>query len=297
MDAASRAHPRVAGQGDTAGDHRVLAHPDVDLDERRRGILEGDALEHQGSPLAIEHDTAEIGEIDARVDAPDLDRIRDGNGLDGVAAAPAGGDHVGQVVLALGVVGGETAERVEQALEPERPDPAVDLANQSLGARRVALLHDARDGAGLVANDAAVPVGLVELGGEDRGHRPPGPVVFEQPADGTGLEQWHVPVEHHDRARAPRKVPLGLQQRVPGAQLWSLHDEPKSRVSGERAGDGVRFVADDESGRGGVEPRGGPDDVLDEWAPRKRMQHLRHRRTHACALAGGENDDVQFRHG
>ena len=49
------------------------------------------------------------------------------------------GQHVGQVELALGVVGVELRQRVEQARAVERVDPGVDLADRELLGRRVAL--------------------------------------------------------------------------------------------------------------------------------------------------------------
>ena len=51
-------------------------------------------------------------------------------------------DHVGQVVLALGVVGGELAQRRPEQVAAERVDARADLADACSSGVRVALLDD-----------------------------------------------------------------------------------------------------------------------------------------------------------
>ena len=57
--------------------------------------------------------------------------------------APSTDDHVGEVVLALGVVGGELAQRRPEQVAAERIDRGADLANVEFVGGGVAVFDDA----------------------------------------------------------------------------------------------------------------------------------------------------------
>ncbi len=80
-------------------------------------------------------------------------------------------DRVGQVVLALRVLGAQTPQRGREQTAPEAVDRRVDLVDLALLVGGVGVLHDARDAPVLAPHDAAETVGLGDGRGEDRGGR------------------------------------------------------------------------------------------------------------------------------
>ena len=70
-------------------------------------------------------------------------------------------DDVGEVVLALRVLGAEPAQRGREQPAAEAVDRRVHLVDRELVGRGVGLLDDAVDAAVRVAHDAAVAGGVV----------------------------------------------------------------------------------------------------------------------------------------
>ena len=104
---------------------------------------------------------------------------------------------VGEVVLALRVVGLHHAQRRRQQAAPEAEDAGVDLVDLELVGRRVAVLDDAGDALVLAhPHDAAVAGGVVEPGGEDRARGVGAAVLAHQRGDGVGPQQRRVAGEH-----------------------------------------------------------------------------------------------------
>ena len=154
---------------------------------------------------------------------------------DGVTRRAHRRQDVGQVQLALRVVGAQAAERVEQRAPVEREDRAVDLADRELLLRRIARrlrLDDALDVAVVVAHDAAVAARVVE---RHRRHRGGGAVLGVRPhelRERGGRDERHVARQDEHRAgrvdlarrppvRAP-PVPLGCG--------WTTRVTPSGRL-------------------------------------------------------------------
>ena len=85
------------------------------------------------------------GELHAVVDAPVCTASAAGAHRPGDRRPRAIADHVGEVLLALGVVRGQPRERVAQHGGVEGVDAGVDLANRALGVGRVLVLDDRED--------------------------------------------------------------------------------------------------------------------------------------------------------
>ena len=171
VDLARAADSGLAFDEDARVNHRVGADLDPRIDVRRGRIDQRDAGGHQFLVLLLSDHRADLGELGAAVDAANLARMLDCECRDGAAAAPVDPDEIGQVVLALGVVGPDRVERVEERFEREGVNPRVDLRQLALRRRRVALLDNPRDAA-LVADDAAVAVWTVGVRREDGGQWP-----------------------------------------------------------------------------------------------------------------------------
>src|SRR5690606_17157850 len=95
-------------------------------------------------------------------------RVRHRQAADRTSVATGDAENVGQVQLALGVVGGQAGETVGEHRGVEGVDTRVDLGDGPLGLVGVLVLDDAGDGAPGVAHDAAVTGRVVDHRGEHR---------------------------------------------------------------------------------------------------------------------------------
>ena len=121
----------------------VAAELDGDVDERLARVEHRDAVEQPvavgaGAQLALGE-----GQLPAVVDALGLVGGRL-HAADAVAHAGEHADDVGEVVLALGVVGRQVAQRRAEQVAAEGVDARVDLVDRELVGRGVALLDDAQ---------------------------------------------------------------------------------------------------------------------------------------------------------
>src|SRR2546423_819670 len=170
----------------------------------------------------------DLGELGAVVDAGGLVGIVGNDADDGVSRLPEDADRVGQVVLALRVLGTQTAERGCQQPAPEAVDRRVDLADLELVGSRVGVLDDVVDAAVLVANDTPVSGGWMEDRSEDRGGGAGLAMSTGERRQGLGAQQRRV--TGHDE-----QVVLGVEIEhaggerdaggVAGAALDTLLDE------------------------------------------------------------------------
>ncbi|MNF81908.1 hypothetical protein D3C84_641990 [compost metagenome] len=131
------------------------------------------------------------------------------------------GDHVGQVVLALGIVVGETAHPLPQFCERQGQDAGVAFGDRSFGFVGVFLLDDGRHLASGVAHDTAVAGRIVQFNGEQaqllrRDFR-------EQALECFDLNERHVTVENQDSVGFDERY--GLGHGMAGAELLVLKDK------------------------------------------------------------------------
>ena len=163
----------------------VLVQGDGGIDPGGCRINDGDAGPHPGLDGAPVVFGAERRELDPVVGAFNLPAVFRDDGGDAAAGGAREAQDVGEVLLALGVVGGDVHEGVAQHGGVEGVDSGVDLPDRAFGFRGVLVLADARDRSVRGAEDAAVPGGVVQDGGEDgdgvarppRGWRPVRPAA------------------------------------------------------------------------------------------------------------------------
>ena len=261
---------------------------DVGLDPGRGRVDDGDTgLQVRGNDL-VAKPRAGGSEIGPGVHAfANTGVLRTVHGYDAPVIHQVS-NGVGEVELALGVVGVEPGEGAPEGGRVDDVDRRVDLADGQLLGRRVARLDDRDQPAVVASEDAAVRARVVGLEGEDRRRRSFGPVRLEQAGEGRGGEEWRIAGEDED-------VPLEALERrlrggggVTGAARLLLDGEHGSRRQralelGHRPGRGH----DDE--RVGVELARRRDDPVHEAAAEQLVQVLRPRRTHARAETGGHH--------
>ena len=202
-------------------------------------------------------------------------------------------DDVGEVLLALRVVGREVRELVAKRGRPERVDAGVDLGDAALVVARVLLLDDAVEPARDVAHHAAVARGVVVDRREHRSLGGVGAMLPEERGEGVGVQQRHVAVQHeHLAVEIGRKRGDRLLDRATGARDLVLVDDDRARKLGlDRGRHEVALVAHDGDDVRGVERARRGEHVRDDRRSRERVQQLGGRGLHAGTLSGGEHDD------
>ena len=230
------------------------------------------------------------GQVDPIVDAQDRLRVVDREGRDAVVVAPEDLEDVGEVVLALGVVGLHALERREEARAVEGVDAGIDLTDPQLGlvgvARRLGL-GDVLDAAVGAAHDPAIAGGIVELDGGDGGRGAAAGVGLQDGREQLRGDQGRVAVDDQD-GRVAFEALGGRQHGVAGAARLAL--DGQLDTVGESAVELAAGAAHHHHpARPGLDRR--PDRPLHHGPPADLVQHLGHGGSHAGALPGGQDDD------
>ncbi len=274
-------------------DGRVAADRHVRVDPGRGRVDDRHAVTHP--PLAdppVELG-AEPGELDPVVDALGLPQVGEQVGADPATGGVGDGDDVGEVALALGVVGPDLPERLAQDGDVEGVDAGVDLGDGALLLGRVLLLDDADDPAVLVADDPAVAGRVPQARGDDGDGRPAGLVGLGQRDERLAAQQRDVAVGDEDGPGEVRGQGVEATLGGPaGALDLVLVGDDDPVVEGLAEGDDLVAPVPDDDGDvlgAGVPP--GPDGVAEERSPADAVEDLRRRGLHPRPLARGEDDD------
>ena len=208
-------------------------------------------------------------------------------------------DDVGEVVLALRVVGGELAQRGPEQVATERVDARADLVDVEFVGRGVAVFDDPLRLAVVLADDAAVAGRVVDDAREQRGRVAVGDVGLDEVGERLGPQQRRVAGEDDDGRVVVVVVVAGERghpdrRGVAGAVLLDLLDEgdvrPRRRELLHLLGHLLGAVADDERGAIGPQQFERVDDVQHHRPAADQVEWLGAVGPHARALAGGEHD-------
>ena len=210
-------------------DDGVGANLDLGIDHAGFRTENGDAGGHELGALARPYLGIQLRQLGAVVCPRDFMLI---GGLfrqhPGTLAGQDAGD-IGQVILAMRIVGAQFVEVLEQRLGGEGVDAGIRFANLLLLRRELLLLDDGFDLVGraprlLLADDASVAGRVREVGGQNGHGRVILAVKVEDPGDGLGAEQGNVAGEHQ-HVVIPGQRLASRHDRVPGAELFRLHHE------------------------------------------------------------------------
>jgi len=295
-DAAIAADGGAAEELNEGLDNGVGPDGDVGVDDAGFGAVDGDARGHQVGALAVAELGVETGEFGACVDAEDFDGVIGGDGDDTLFGAGEDLGHVGEVELAVSVVGGEVVDVGEQGSEGEGVEAGVDLTETgfALGGGEGFFFDDLNDlavaGFLLAVDDAAVAEGVFGEGSQQRHGGAALEVGVVQAGEGFGADEGGVAGEDQGVVVVGECV-AGHHEGVAGTSLFRLENELDAG-----GGDGllyaVSFVADDGVNvAGGNKVPGGVDDVLQEGLAADLVQDFGEAGFEACAFSGGEDDD------
>ena len=166
------AHMRVANQVGLGPYHGVASNGGVRANPSLGGVDEGDALSHELVVDAVAGDGGELSQLGARVDAKAVAVVFAVVDAHGMAGGFKDLEHVGQVILALGVIAGDVANVGGKQRSVKGVAAGVAFEQlRGLLRRAVLLLDDAGDDAVGIKFDAAVPKGVGRGHGEHGGRQ------------------------------------------------------------------------------------------------------------------------------
>ena len=204
---------------------------------------------------------------------------------------------VGEVKLALVVVGAELGQHLRQFLPVEAVDAGVGEADAALLLAAVAVFHDCAHVAGFIGNHAAVTRGIGQPCGE-QGHRgTAGPVPGEQLLQGFLPQQGHIAIEHQQLAAEAGQRLQQLLHGVAGAVLGLLQHEFQAVVAGQGGLHPGGLVAHDQQLPLRPEVAAAAQHPLHEGGAGQGLQHLGQVAFHAGALSGGQDGNGEHRQG
>ena len=267
----------------------------VGLDDRRIRIRDPHPGAHVlgAQPPANRRDG--LGEIRPVVHPEQGGRIRTRHGLDVRTRVLDQPDRVGDVLLALGVVRGETRQRRPERVGAEHVESGVELAQGEFLRRRVGRLDDARKGPVGVADDAAEATRVRGHARQDGGVGAAPPVGLQEVLQVVGAHLRHVAVDQQD-------IPIEVGDRlegdargVAGSVLGLLSGGVGGRPMRAEPGLDLRgAVPGDDHGLRGLQRRERAAHVLQERQGEAVEQDLRRRvagGTQAGALSCRQDED------
>ncbi len=269
----------------------------VGVDDAGLGAVDGDAGGHEAAGGGAAHGGVEVHHFDDGVGAEDLVDVVGLEGYDALAVGYEHGGDVGEVELAVGVVGGEGVEFGEEGTRVEAVDAGVYFGSGELVGREGFLLDDGGDfgAGGGAAEDAAVSGGVGGDGGEDGHGGVLGEVEVADGAEGFGADEGDVAGEDEKvlgkGSAGEGEVGFEHLEGVAGAELLLLEDELDAS-GGDGGVDAVGFVADDAVDVvGGDEGFSGGDDVEKECSAANLVEDFGVLALEAGAFTGGHDRD------
>jgi len=296
-DHAAAADAHAATQHREGLDPRAGRDLDAFLDPGGRRIVHDHSRKHVVEQDALARNRLNRREIGEVVDAEDLFPIvlqADGRAFARVQHRERG---VGQVELALRVVGAESGQRLAERRDRQGVNAGVHFLDCALFVVGVVLLDDAAQSAVFFSQDAAVAARIRDDRGEHR------VTLREQSLEHFGAEQGGV-------AAQDQHPPIGRQagqsaaHRVSGAtRLFLQHDAPSGETGGSEPGFDRRAMAGSDHeraahGRGQTPARfarTGAQHVREQRNPAEVEQRLRPARADSCGLPACEHDNVKVR--
>ena len=269
-------------------DQHVTAYGDFTAYVKTCRIAQGDAQCHQTARFAELVVTLELGQLPAIVGALHFHRVQRLLGGDHQAIGHSHGDDVGQVVLALSVVVGQTAQPFGQARARNSEDAGVAFLDGFLRVAGVFVLDDCCNLTLGVAHDAAIAGGIIQGDGEqaqlllgDLG---------QQALQGLDFDQRDVAVENQHGVSGQCRQCLG--NCVTGTQLFVLEHEIQI-IRSKALAHLFSAVANHHMNPLWLELAGAVDNMAEHGVARNRVQNLGQCGAHASALACGKNNDIK----
>ena len=207
---------------DMWADHHVAAEPRVKTEINRGRVHQGRAGGQGGAAQAGLHGRLGRRQVGPGIHADQALGFGFGRPARD-AVGPREPDHVGQIQLSLGVVGGEPTDQPAQKIAAGRRHQAGIAKRYGLFRwPRVGRLDDAEKGAVFVQHQAPVPVIAFTMETEDGNAVAVVGQGIDDPGQRLGGDQGHVAIGDDDGALACPERSQGDAHRVTGAERFLL---------------------------------------------------------------------------
>ena len=188
------ADPHAGREDHVGADRHVPAQYRVPGKIDRQRIGQGGAVFHGAGAKAVLRDGFGFGQLDPGIHAQDFVRIADDHGGGGPVGA-GDGDHVGQIIFALGIVVADAVQPIEGAGAVDHHHARIAEPDGKLFRRRVAGFDDLFQAAVGAQDQAAVGSGVIRLEPQDDDARlRRGLTRGQHGVDGLGGDQRRVAV-------------------------------------------------------------------------------------------------------
>ena len=144
-------------------DDRVRTNVNIDINKRTVGIDNRHAARHQRFTFVPPHYAIDGGKFLARVDSQHFVGVFDLESSDLLAILCQDSNRIGQVKLALGVIGPDFRQRFEQHRGIEDVNARIDFTNLQNFRARIAMLNDGIHLIVALPNNAAITVRIRQL--------------------------------------------------------------------------------------------------------------------------------------
>ncbi|MNI34516.1 hypothetical protein D3C73_885070 [compost metagenome] len=269
-------------------DQHVAANRDVTANVETSRVTQRHTLSHQTTTGAQLIMPFQFGKLLAIVGALHFHGVVRLLGGHHQTIAHGHGNDVGQVVLALGVVIGETAHPVAKTGKRQRQNAGIAFGDFALGFIGIFLLDNGRDLALHITNNAAVTGRVIQLYGQQA--QLLWPHLLEQTLQGIDFDQRHIAIKHQHGVGLNERH--GLSNGVTGTQLLILQDEVQI-IRRQTFAHGIGAVADHHVNALWIKLPGAVDNMAEHGVAGNRVQNFRQSGTHARALASSENNDFK----
>ena len=278
----------LAFQNDVDVDQHIPADRHFAPDIETRRVTQGHTLRHQAAAFAQLVVTLQFGKLTTVVGTLHFHGIGRLLGGDHQAISDCHGDHIRQVVLALGIVVRQAAHPIRQASARKRQNAGVALTNGLLRLVGVFMLDDGRYLPIRITHNTAIARRVCERDREQTELLLAG--FGQQTLQGRHFDERHVAVQHQNGVRAKRWQ--SLRQGMPCTQLLVLHDKVEVVAFQSRLNQ-LCPMAYHHVDALRLKLASAVDNMTEHGVARYRVQYLGQRRAHAGALAGGKNNDIE----
>jgi hypothetical protein len=257
-----------------------------------------DPVGHELPALGQPHVLVDLHQLGASIAAQNFVGMVGLNGHHAFLGFAEDGRHVGEVKLAVRVVGAQLLDVAEQFGHGKGVEAGVDLADYLLRRAGGFFFHDGADivAFGALAQDASVPGGPLQHRGQQSHGGFLREVEITQLGDGFRRDLRRIAGQHDDGVISGQGL-LRDHQGVSGAALLLLQDKVHAAI-GHGCADEFRFVADDDVDvGGGHDLRGGGDHVRQQRLAARLVQHFGVFRFQARAFSRRHNGDGGARGG
>ena len=182
-------------------DDGIHADPHLSIDGHGFRFFDGDAADQKLQDFAVPNDAVCRSQFHAVVDAQHFIAVVHFERNHMMSGANEDCHHVGQIVLAVLIVGANLARVFPEKRGVEAEDTGVDFANGALLGCAVFLFHDFAQVTGSIANHTAIAGGVGHFCCNYRGRRAAGSLRFRQCQQGPGRDKRTI-ADRNDQAAA-----------------------------------------------------------------------------------------------